>query len=163
MSAPATTPTCLMSSPSTMGRRVTTSWAVPSRRERSSIRHHALCPGGAADPVYGPGQQHRGGYVRDPFGHGLRIAHRPLPLPAARSQPASGANARDRPERSSNPEPVPAPNSELQVYGNSPALYEHKTQRHARDYNPSQTDQIFCPLQLLRRSDLHSGHLWRHR
>jgi hypothetical protein len=100
---------------------------------------------GATDPVSGLKNTGGEAYVRDPFG---------TCGPATTSFTAAACNLNHIPAgRLSNPESqaainilnlFPEPNSGLQTFSSSPALYEHRNQFDIRgDVNPNDKNQIF--------------------
>ncbi|HET6205171.1 MAG TPA: TonB-dependent receptor [Terracidiphilus sp.] len=103
-----------------------------------------LVAAGAADPVTGlVNTSGTDGYVRDPFGYTSCAS--PTNITAS-----SCTNLNQLPGNRIDPNAVsilnlyPEPNSGLQVYGNSPNLFEHKNSFDARgDYNPNDKEQIF--------------------
>jgi hypothetical protein len=103
-----------------------------------------LVAAGAADPITGlVNSTGKDGFVRDPFGYTTCAS--PTSITAAG---CSGLN--QLPVNRIDPLAIPVlnlfpePNSGLQVYGNSPNLFEHKNSFDARgDYNPNDKEQIF--------------------
>jgi hypothetical protein len=98
---------------------------------------------GAIDPVSGLKNMSGGDiYVRDPFG---------TCAPGTTNFTAASCGLNQIPAGRIDQNAVkilnlfPAPNSGLQTYGNSPALFEHRNQFDVRgDYNPTDKDQIFA-------------------
>jgi Carboxypeptidase regulatory-like domain len=99
---------------------------------------------GATDPVTGfVNNSGSDGYVRDPFGY-TTCGN------AKNITQASCSGLNQLPSNRINPNAIPilnlypAPNSGLNTYSNSPALFEHRNQFDVRgDYNPSDKEQIF--------------------
>ena len=103
---------------------------------------------GATDPISGlVNNTGKDGYVRDPFSSDCG--------PGTTSFTLASCGDLNNLTRGSSPAVIdpnavkvlglfPAPNSGLQVYGNSPALFEHRNQFDIRgDVNPSDKDQVF--------------------
>jgi hypothetical protein len=102
---------------------------------------------GATDPVSGlVNNTGSAGYVRDPFSTDCGPSSTTITQAACPDlNKLTGTNAGRVNQNAVNILNLfPAPNSGLQTYGNSPALYEHRNQFDIRgDYNPSDKDQIF--------------------
>ena len=103
---------------------------------------------GATDPVSGlVNNTSSGGYVRDPFSTACGPHSTTITLAACPDlNQLTGANAARIDQNAVKILNLfPAPNSGLHVFGNSPALYEHKNSFDVRgDYNISDKDQIFA-------------------
>ncbi|HEY2861006.1 MAG TPA: carboxypeptidase-like regulatory domain-containing protein [Terracidiphilus sp.] len=99
---------------------------------------------GATDPITGlANNSGSDGYVRDPFGYATCGSKSTIS-----SAGCSGLNqipaARIDPNAVAVLNLFPAPNSGIQTFGASPALFEHRNQYDIRgDVNPSDKDQIF--------------------
>jgi hypothetical protein len=102
---------------------------------------------GATDPVSGlVNNSGSDGYVRDAFSSVCGPGAKTVTLAACPDlNQLTGPNAaRIDPNAVKVLNLFPAPNSGLQVYGNSPALFEHRNQFDIRgDVNPNQKEQIF--------------------
>jgi len=99
---------------------------------------------GAVDPVTGfTNTSGSGGYVRDPFGYTTCASGRNITTSSCTGLNQLPANRID-PNAVNILNLFPAPNSGLNTFSNSPALYEHRNQFDVRgDYNPSDKNQIF--------------------
>ena len=106
-----------------------------------------LVPNGAMDPVSGlVNTTGSDGYVRDPFSSACGPNSKIITLAACSDlNQLNAANAARIDQNAVNVLNLfPAPNSGLQTYGNSPALFEHRNQFDIRgDWNPEEKDQIF--------------------
>jgi hypothetical protein len=102
---------------------------------------------GSTDPVSGLiNNSGSGGYVRDPFSTACGPSSTNITLAACPDlNQLTGTNAGRIDQNAVNVLNLfPAPNSGLQIYGNSPALFEHRNQYDIRgDVNPEEKDQIF--------------------
>jgi hypothetical protein len=100
---------------------------------------------GATDPVTGlVNNSGSAGYVRDPFGYTTCATTTTITTGGC-----TGLNQLPSARIDQNAVNVlglfPAPNSGLNTYANSPALYEHRDQFDIRgDYNPNDKEQIFA-------------------
>jgi Carboxypeptidase regulatory-like domain len=102
---------------------------------------------GAVDPVSGlVNNSGSSGYVRDAFSSACGPGAKIVTLAACPDlNQLKGANAGRIDQNAVKIlDLFPAPNSGLQTYANSPALFEHRNQFDVRgDYNPTDKDQIF--------------------
>jgi hypothetical protein len=102
---------------------------------------------GATDPVSGlVNTTTSGGYVRDPFSTACGPSSTNITLAACPDlNQLTGTNAtRVDGQAATILNLYPEPNSGLQTFGNSPALFEHRNQFDIRgDYNPNEKNQIF--------------------
>ncbi len=99
---------------------------------------------GAADPVTGlVNTSGSDGYVRDPFGYTTCASATNITVSGCSGLNQLPANRIDQ-NAAGILNLFPAPNSGLNTYSNSPALYEHRNQFDIRgDYNPTDKEQIF--------------------
>ncbi len=102
---------------------------------------------GATDPVSGlTNTSGSAGYVRDAFSTACGPSAKTITQAACPDlNVLTGANAaRVNPNAVAILNLFPAPNSGLNIYSNSPALYEHRNQFDVRgDFNPNDRNQVF--------------------